>query len=155
MKSQKEKIIQSDFAGFLMKPVQITELYIELMNHLPHQVLEDEKEQEALLPDKEALDMGLKDPADLIEKLENEVKNQWNTFARKQPINEIKDFGEILIDLGKKHQSKLVTEYGNELINAANTFNIGMILNLLKRYPKLIDKLKNDNNQHVEKEKNT
>jgi len=152
MKSQREKIIESDFAGFIMKPVQIAELYIELMNHLPHQVLEDEKEQEALILENELFDQGLKDPAGLIEKLENEVKNQWNNFDRKQPINEVKDFGEILVDLGKKHQSKLVTDYGYDLKRAANTFNIGVILDLLKRYPRLIEKLKNNNNQHVEKE---
>jgi len=154
MKSKKEEIIISDFAGLITKPVQVSEIYIELMNHLPHHILEDEKEKEALLPDKETHDPGLKDLPGLIDKLEKEVKNKWDAFARKQPINEVREFGEILMALGEKHHSVMVKDYGNELLRAANTFNIGEILNLLKRYPKIIEKLKNNNNQHAEKEKN-
>ena len=36
LKDQKERIHQSRFDGLLTKPVNITELYLELMNHLPY-----------------------------------------------------------------------------------------------------------------------
>ncbi len=36
MKEQKEKIHKSEFAGLLIKPVSITDLYLELINILPY-----------------------------------------------------------------------------------------------------------------------
>ncbi len=36
MKAQKDRIRKSEFAGLLIKPVQVTELYLELMNNLPY-----------------------------------------------------------------------------------------------------------------------
>ena len=36
MKAQRDRIRKSKFAGLLIKPVQVTELYLELMNNLPY-----------------------------------------------------------------------------------------------------------------------
>jgi two-component system sensor histidine kinase EvgS len=49
MKEQKEHIFNCKFAGLLLKPVHVTDLYIELMNYLPYTSTQiKEKDKSAL-----------------------------------------------------------------------------------------------------------
>jgi len=41
LRAQKERIHNSEFAGLLIKPVNITQLYLALMNILPYKELKD------------------------------------------------------------------------------------------------------------------
>jgi CheY-like chemotaxis protein len=140
LKDQKERIHKSEFAGLLTKPVNITELYLELMNHLPY------KHKEVITsdhPSQEAAEVSeVSDLQGLIHSLETKFKDTWKTFELRQPISEIKSFGENLMDLGNNHNSVIISDYGSELKNAAGSFNIEAILKLIKQYPSIIDKLK-------------
>jgi len=80
---------------------------------------------------------------ELIKSLESDLKETWMSFEIRQPIGEIKKFGEDLIRLGTEHNSSLIIQYGKELRGAADSFDIEAILMLLKRYISNIEKLKN------------
>jgi PAS domain S-box-containing protein len=140
LKDQKEKIHQSQFVGLLTKPVNITELYLELMNHLAYNEVHKEKSDQTLIDDSKAEIVNLKE---LIKSLESDLKETWMSFEIRQPIGEIKKFGEDLIRLGTEHNSSLIIQYGKELRGAADSFDIEAILMLLKRYISNIEKLKN------------
>jgi len=142
MKSQKEKISHSDFTGFLIKPVQITELYIELMNNLSYQTIKTDRSPETGLPEKDLSTSAIENLSTIIEILETELKDKWETFSKKQPLNEVKEFGKKIIALGENNSAKIITDYGKNLVNATEAFDINTILHLLKRYPKLIKKIK-------------
>jgi hypothetical protein len=71
------------------------------------------------------------------------------SFGIRQPIGEVRDFGNQLVGLGKNHNAVMITEYGKDLINAANSFNIEAILNLIRKYPGIIELLKGAKNNKV------
>ena len=141
LKEQKERIHNSEFAGLLIKPVQVAELYLELMNFLPY------KSIKAAEPDKPLSEADLigeiTNLPGLIHSLETGFYTIWKTFAVRQPIGEIRDFGKSLIQLGMDHNSSIITGYGKELISAADSFNIEVILILIEKYKGIIESLKN------------
>ncbi len=64
------------------------------------------------------------------------------TFGIRQPIGEVRDFGNQLVKLGKNHNAAIITGYGEELVSAADSFNIEAILNLIRKYPGIVESLK-------------
>ena len=79
MKAQKDRIRESEFAGLLIKPVQVTELYLELMNNLPY--------KSTKAPDAEQSSTGnqlctkeISDLPGLIHSLDTRLKDVWMTF---------------------------------------------------------------------------
>jgi PAS domain S-box-containing protein len=140
LKDQKERIHQSKFVGLLTKPVNITELYFELMNNLMYKQTRKEKTEQESANDSGNEIVNLQD---LINSLESDFHETWKNFEMRQPIGGIKKFGEDLINLGTEHKSTLITRYGKDLAGAAESFNIEAILMLLKQYTPNIEKLKN------------
>ena len=140
LKAQKERIHNSDFAGLLIKPVKVTELYLALMNILPYK---STRETESDMPHSEVdLFEEITDMPELIQSLETTFYNTWKTFAETQPIKEIREFGKNLSQLGLDHNSNIITSYGKDMINAADSFNIGAILKLIGKYRGIIGSLK-------------
>jgi signal transduction histidine kinase len=142
MKAQKDRIRESEFAGLLIKPVQVTELYLELMNNLRYQLTktsESEKSASVIGTNKEITDLP-----GLIHSLNTSFNDSLNTFKTRQPIDEVLDFGNQLVCLGKKHNAAIIISYGEELIIAADNFNIEAILNLLRKYQGFIELLKGE-----------
>ncbi len=141
---ERKRINDSKFAGLLIKPVRINDLYHELMNFLPHrQVLNSVG---AMAPHEMQSAEKISDLPQLVSALENEFFTIWETFAVRQPIREIHDFGMGLVKLGSEHSSDLVTNYGNDLIRAADSFNIESILKLVGKYNGIIECLKKPDN---------
>ena len=140
LKAQKERIHNSEFAGLLIKPVKVAELYLELMNILPFRstrVSEPEK------PLSEVDLIGeINDLAALINILDTSLHATWKTFAVTQPIGGIRDFGRNLVQLGTDHNSSIIKDYGRELIIAADSYNIEAMLKLIGKYPGIIENLK-------------
>jgi len=143
LKAQKERIHNSEFAGLLIKPVKVTELYLELMNFLPF------KSTRKAEPDKPLSEVDLigeiNDLPVLIHSLETDYYNTWEKFSVRQPIGEIRDFGKKLIQSGLDHNSSIITGYGKELISAADSFNIEAVLKLIEKYKGIIESLKDSN----------
>lgn len=140
LKDQKERIHKSDFAGLLVKPVKVAELFLELMNILPY------KSTRTAEPDKQLSEVDfageINNIPGLIDSLETGFYTTWKTFAVRQPIGEIRDFGKNLMQLGMDHNSAIITCYGKDLTGAADSFNIEAILNLIKKYPGIVAGLK-------------
>jgi PAS domain S-box-containing protein len=140
MKDQKEKIRNSEFAGLLIKPVQISELFLELMNHLP---FKSGKITEPEFKNSEPVEMKeINDINGLLDSLETTFMETWKTFSERQPIKEIEEFGKNLVALGNNHNALLISDYGNEIVGAVSSFNIKTILKLIKNYPVIIKELK-------------
>jgi len=140
MKAQRDRIRQSKFTGLLIKPVQVTELYLELMNNLPY------KSTKASVPEQSVPEINftkeITDLPGLIHSLDTSFNDTLKTFETRQPIGEVRDFGNQLVKLGKDHNAVMITEYGEDLISAAGSFNIEAILNLIRKYPVKVELLK-------------
>ncbi len=102
MKSQKERIMNGDFAGLLIKPVRTTDLFIELMNHLPHRVRDEDKEPED--PGEKMVPDEIEDLPGLLKELETGLMKTWEKFSSRQPVDEVKEFGGGNTGPGRKAQ---------------------------------------------------
>jgi PAS domain S-box-containing protein len=140
LKVQKERIHNSEFAGLLMKPVKVTELYLELMNILPYKSMR-EAEHNKSLPEVDIIGEIIDLPA-LINILDTSLYTEWKKFAITQPIGGIRDFGSNLFQLGTDHNSGIIKDYGSALMNAADSYNIESILKLIVKYSGIIESLK-------------
>jgi hypothetical protein len=113
------------------------------MNILPYKLLiGDEQEKEQAEAEMES---GITDLSGLIKSLRTDYNAIWETFAVRQPIDEVSEFGKSLIQLGQLHNSAVVIDYGKKLINATDSFNIEAILKLIKRYNRIIESLDSSN----------
>jgi signal transduction histidine kinase len=137
MKAQRDRIRKSEFTGLLIKPVQVTELFIELMNNLPYKSTKT-PEKEQSIPEM-YLTKEISDLPGLILSLNTNIKDIWMTFGTRQPIGEVRDFGNQLVVLGRKHNAAIIAGYGDELVTAAESFNIEAILNLIRKYPRIVE----------------
>jgi CheY-like chemotaxis protein len=140
LKAQKERIHNSQFAGLLIKPVKVTELYLGLMNVLPYRVIKL-TETGTSVPES-GNEPEVFDPAGLIHSLETKFYETWKSFAVTQPIREIRNFGRDIERLGADHKSSVTIDYGKKLITASDRFDIGLLLNLLAKYTGMIETLK-------------
>jgi PAS domain S-box-containing protein len=142
LKEQKEKIHNSAFAGLLIKPVSIAELYRALIEILPYKSLKS-AESTDINPKEMAGQEATKNLSELIKSLESEYFEKWESFSIIQPIEEIHEFGTDMLNLGTKHSCEPVVKYGNDLIDASDAFNIDAVLKLLAKYKFVIEYLKN------------
>jgi PAS domain S-box-containing protein len=140
MKAQRDRIRKSEFTGLLIKPVQVTELYLELMNNLPYTLTKTPGQVQSVSG--KSLTKEISDLPGLIHSLDTRFKDVWMSFGIRQPIAEVRDFGNQLLKLGKKHYAAIITRYGEELVSAADSFNIEAILNLIRKYHGIVRSLK-------------
>ena len=140
LKAQKERISKSKFSGLLTKPVKVAELYSEIMKFLPNELRHEVNNDVANNKPEEISEIINRDG--LINSLEKDFMETWNSFKIRQPIGEVRFFGNSLVSLGDAHKSTLVSSYGRELRDAAESFSIETILRLLRQYPENIEKLK-------------
>ena len=87
MKDQKDRILKSKFAGLLVKPVMVTQLFSELMKHLKYQLLTN-KEQEQITPEI-AYSNKILDLPGLIYSLDNKFNDVCKSFEDIQPIDDV------------------------------------------------------------------
>ena len=132
MKEQVEKIENSGFDGLMLKPLLLADLYCELMKYLPyrkksnHETLFEEIYLSSL---EEVIDLP-----GLISVLEGSMLTTFKSFELRQPMSEVKKFGQELFELGARHNCKMISEYGDALTEAARNFNIDGMLKLLGIY---------------------
>jgi PAS domain S-box-containing protein len=136
MKEQKDRIGKSEFAGLLIKPVSIVDLYTELTKNLPYRIREGVSESHRIIKE------DITDIQGLIRSLEGRYRETIRTFEKTQPIAQVRKFGHSIVLLGEKHNALPVSDYGNNLVNAADAFDIDKLLVLLGQYEKLIVDLK-------------
>ena len=140
MKEEKDKINSNEFAGLLFKPLQIQDLYSELMKILPYHL--GKEQLPVRLIENSFIASEIKDINGLVSSLEGDLFILWKTFETRQPLGEIKKFGNLITELGIKHNCRPVELYGSEIVRDVNSFYIENILKLLKEFPVIIENLK-------------
>lgn len=140
MKEQKERIHRSEFADLLIKPVQISELFLALMNSLPYKSKKElNAEITKIISSQEE---NITDYDGLISELNGKYSRICDSFSLRQPIGEVKNFGKDLVTLGTKHTCGRVIRYGEDLCSAADSFNIEAILRLIRQYKVILENIK-------------
>ena len=133
MKEQRDRILKTDFAGLLMKPVQISDLYKALMKVLQYKIADTKVIDYKDLSEKE--DERISAFEELAAALNGEMSVKHHSFEIRQPLNEVRDFGYRLTELGASHNSNILRQYGEDLVAAADNFNIELMLKLIRKFP--------------------
>lgn len=95
------------------------------------------------ISEKERIDKtGIKDLKGLVSELEGGLHNVYLSLKARQPIGEVKSFGQALMALGEKHSCNLIYDYGKSLSDSSDNFDIEGMLKLIKSYPSRIEELK-------------
>ncbi len=79
---------------------------------------------------------------EIVENLENDLKQTWKQVQQNENFEEITAFGEKLEEFGQRHSLDVITRYGRNLITHSNCFDVERIEEALDAYPILVDKLK-------------
>jgi len=139
MKGQQKIFLDTGFDGILIKPVSRSELFEELIRHLPYERLpsnESIEESEILTPG------TIEKLPDIIDQLEGELHDQWQSASGHYDFEFIRKFGETMKSFGQKTSIDMITQFGESLIASANAFDLESMNITLNKYSGLIGQLK-------------
>lgn len=141
LKEDKLKIKESNFDGYLLKPIMVQDLYKLLIDFLPHHVSMDEPVTEKKEADHKTELKEVVIPNEIKNLLTTDLMKKWESFKTKQPVNEIKKFANQIKTIGEEHNIQLLSKYSDNLHAAVGSFDIEQILRQLNEYPVIINKL--------------
>jgi two-component system sensor histidine kinase EvgS len=140
LEEAKEKIMQSGFDGYLLKPVHRDALFHALSRFIPYSKKSDTKEpdpekdlQETLSPE------SLEKISQVVELLENDLMKEWESAVQNEVFEDIEKFGNRMQSLGKENSLKRLEKFGADLMMYAELFDVDQIKSLLHSYPELIE----------------
>lgn len=145
MKEDKTKIDDAGFNGYLMKPVQKSELYNELKNYLEFDTVSDGRaaeQTEALAEEENQEKISPEAKQELLKILDGELRSIHETAAKNHFINDAVELAERLLELAEKYPCNVLKSYGNDLKLHAENFDIEEMQHILNRYDKLIDTIR-------------
>jgi len=141
---ERDRLKVHNFDGILIKPIQINDVFLELIRFLPHTI--SEEEPLADMPKNNNLKINSNKILNAVKPyLEKEYYNMWKTFENQQPLSEVEEFAYKIKDLGKKFNIEELVRFGNRLLTSINNFDIDTMLKILKEYPALAHSILNVN----------
>ncbi|NQU87171.1 MAG: PAS domain S-box protein [Mariniphaga sp.] len=132
---------ESDFDGYISKPIQIPELLLELTNHIKHKVIRSAS-NESVEFEYNIGNIAAENIPIVIDRIENELMPLWEEIRTRQPVKKVELFGNKLIKIGTLYKINGFILYGNDIVDAIKSFNIEGIVKLIKLFPDLINKLR-------------
>lgn len=130
------QILKKGFFGTLTKPVKIDALFSILSKHL--KTAPKEKETKPQI----SIENNLSRLDELIDILEPDFLNQANQFKTRQPVNDVKKFGQNLKQLGLKFNILYLADYGERLVLHVNHFDVSGMKAAIDEFPLFLSKLK-------------
>ena len=107
-------------------------------------LIAEKKPKVERIPPKEEINVDAVTGLDeLIEALEGEFHEIIKTFQVRQPIGEVRMFGESLTKLGTIHNCRMISDYGQKLSKEADSFDIEGMLKLIRRYKDVVNSIRN------------
>ncbi len=132
-----EKVSKYGFDGYLRKPVILDDLIEELGKYLKYYfVNEDFLEKDIYKV------IDIKKLQEVIEKLENELRDEWKEIKDGGDFSLIEEFAQKLYDLSIQKDIYLLKDYSSELLKNIEAFDIEKVDYLMNTYIELIDNLK-------------
>jgi two-component system, NarL family, sensor histidine kinase EvgS len=132
-----EKVSKYGFDGYLRKPVILDDLIEELAKYLKYQSVNNDikEEKNNKIIDLEKLKV-------VINKLENEFKQEWLNIKDGGDFSLIEEFAIKLNELALNEEIYLLENYSKELIKNVESFDIEKVDYLMNTYLELIENLK-------------
>ena len=136
-------ILQHGFAGFLSKPIEINTLLLALSKYF-------EKDDSVKHHKKHGRPVAAPSLSsntcpffpEILSILESDFIPKWKEFQRKQPIHDVKAFGDELILLGMKYELEYLVEYANQLILHVGNYDIDSMRSAITQFPDTLKTIK-------------
>lgn len=127
------------FDGFLLKPINIHDLFEELSRYLGGSdaatpVPVTAGQDKAALPKITVLHKN-----ELLKKLRQDFMPRWEDLTMVVTTDDIEEFADELIEVGKKHAAASLIQYARLLQLHTGNFDVKKIESLLYRFPELIN----------------
>ena len=144
--SEQSEFTDTGFEGILFKPVEIGKLIKKLMDHF-EEVKDHVGEKTGGAAKRYEMEGPLSPEVvaflpELVISLEMEFKKKWQQFKSRQPMADVRLFGEELQHLGERGQVDAVARYGRDLVSCVDNFDVDGMKDNLQRYPRLVGWLK-------------
>ncbi|MCP4352029.1 MAG: transporter substrate-binding domain-containing protein [Desulfobacterales bacterium] len=139
--NDKEKIRQTGFEAFLVKPFKAPALLDLLSQFIPFSEKLQAEPDSDMLPVAEFPEILEKLPG-IIEQLENEFMELWQNVCRHETFDEIEEFGRQINESGKAWSLAVLEKFGADLIFYAGHFDIDNIKTVLDSYPTIIENMR-------------
>jgi CheY-like chemotaxis protein len=143
MKAEQEHIKNTGFNGFVVKPFEINDLYVELIKFLKHKTVNESMDSNQVKQN-DIVKLSDTEKAELMDKLKGDLHKIWEGFGEQQPMEEVEAFANSLLELTQKYAHPLIIAYANNLNEAVAGFDIYSLLKYLKQYPQLIENITNN-----------
>jgi PAS domain S-box-containing protein len=137
MKEDIERIIQSGFDDYLIRPFNREQLLSVLTRFLPH-VPHHSHTVEQPMSQRPAYLKPWRCPEAAVRLLKGELRARWKQTLRKQKFPDIRDFGRELLQLGRTFELAALEQYGADLCRHADNFQIDQIQTILGCYEKML-----------------
>lgn len=131
-----EKLVRFD--GYLLKPIQTSELIGNLIKFLPHRLAH----REDINTSAEPTGTGKWEVHPrLMSILQEEAMPLWVQLKDRQPLKKVEKFAELLVSSGKTWDCPPLKSYGDELLHSRKSFNIEGMVALLRKFPELFENM--------------
>ncbi|HPJ38310.1 MAG TPA: PAS domain S-box protein [Spirochaetota bacterium] len=127
------------FDGFLLKPINIHDLFNELSRYLgssghPNPGSPHGGQEQPALPAISVLHKH-----ELIKRLRQDFMPRWEDLTTVVTTDDIEEFTEELIEVGKKHKADTLIQYAKLLKMHTENFDVKKIESLLYKFPDLLN----------------
>lgn len=140
--SKEKDNIEKTFDEYLLKPIDIAELFDKLEKHLKYELVETKSITDTFNTEKPdyKLSEELKQRAPaFIKTLELEFMPRYEKAIKNQVMNEIEKFGLDLLHISEEMNCKMLIDYSNEIIVHAESFDFEKLIQTLRKFPELVD----------------
>ncbi|MCK4981100.1 MAG: response regulator, partial [Candidatus Delongbacteria bacterium] len=135
MSSESKKLKQSQFNGYLRKPISREILLSKFKEFIAYKIESNETETVTVKDE-------LVDAENFFTELNGALYKQYKSSVDKHNLEDIMEFAKDLHKLAKKHHSGTIVNYSEEMKSAVNNFDISAIKTLLSKYEGLVKKVK-------------
>jgi len=135
MEDEFKKIDNSNFNGYLRKPILKSELFNEISHYLPY------TQKIATTPMTTELVLSLKTEENLtyiLEELRGNLHTIFEKVQKSNNMNDAKQFATLLLELANSYEIEHLKKYAETLIVAIDIFDIMSMKKLLNEYDKNI-----------------
>lgn len=149
MTEEQSRIRQSGFNGYLLKPINTQNLYIEIIKFLnPEKEISIHSKKESTQNQKYVQNFEnhnhKNDTFDYSGF--NELSEQWAYVQKTGFINQIEEFAKQIMAFGSINRLTGIEKYGEDLLKSVNNFDTEAMMELLKYFSNIISEFKTKNN---------